>query len=173
MFGDICHPIVIADSFKYCQIQNAIFDHVDTVVLEITTRKIRINNNLIYNNFYCERDKYRTDLPLYTLTDDDIAADLNYIKHFTKIFWGIRRLIVISHIDLLLDDSNYIKSRHELKLSLQRICRDLNIEFIDMTEAFTEVQYFKKLAPDCKHFSEEGRTIAFKFINDYLKQKIQ
>ena len=168
IYDAITHPAVIADSYKYCQLQSGIFDHVDTVYIEITTRKIRINNNWIYNNFLCEKYDYRTDLPLYILTDEDLYTDLNYIKQFLKIYLGIDKLVVISHIDLLLEDNTHIKSRHALAQSLKKICSKSNIEFIDISEAFGEFKYFKDIAPDCNHYSQEGKRLAYDYMNRYL-----
>ena len=165
IFGDLLHPIVRKKSITYCYNANHIFDSVTTIFLEITSRKYIINNGIVYNNFYYNT---KNDKKYMYISDDELYSDLLHIKYLLKNMFGIESIVVIPHIDLLLDNGEKIAARDNLKLSLEKICEILKIEFLDINKAFPEGSYFKDIAPDSLHYSEKGNSIASQYINDYL-----
>ena len=169
IYGDLLHPDVKKDSFTYCNNMNRIFDSVTTVFLEITSRKYVLNNGVVYNNFYYDRH----DKSINIIDDDELFSDLLHIKYLLKNMFGVESIVVIPHIDLLLDNGEKIVARDNLKSSLEKICKTLNIEFLDVNKAFPEKSYFKDFAPDSTHYSIEGEHIVFSYINDYLNSIVK
>lgn len=170
IYGDLLHPIVKEDSIVYCNNMNHIFDSVTTVFLEITSRKYIINNGIVYNNFYYNK---KNDKPIHTIDDTELFSDLLHIKYLLKNLFGIESIVIIPHIDLLLDNGEKIVARDNLKSSLEKICKILKIDFLDINKAFPEGSYFNDIAPDCLHYSKKGNSIIFPYINNYLNNYIK
>lgn len=168
IFGDLLHHSVKKDSITYCYNADHIFDSVTTIFLEITSRKYKLNNGIVHNYFY-----YTKEETYQQISDDELFNDLLHIKQLLKNLFGIESIVVIPHIDLLLDNGEKIAARDNLKLSLENICKILKIEFLDINKAFPEGSYFKDIAPDCLHYSENGKKIVFQYINDYLNTFIK
>lgn len=170
IFGDLLDPSVKKDSITYCNNANHIFDSVTTIFLEITSRKYILNNGIVYNNFYYNK---KSDKTYKYISDDELFSDLLHIKYLLRNLFEIESIVVIPHIDLLLDNGEKIAARDNLKLSLEKICKSLKIEFLDINNAFPEDSYFKDIAPDSLHYSENGNSIIFKYMNDYLDKLIK
>ncbi len=170
IYGDLLHPIVKKDSIAYCNNMNHIFDSVTSIFLEITSRKYILNNGVVYNNFYYNKNNDKT---INIIEDDELFSDLLHIKYLLKNMFGIDKIVVIPHINLLLDNGEKIVARDNLKSSLEKICKILEIEFLDINKAFPEGSYFKDFAPDSKHYSEKGNSIVFPHINNYLNRVIK
>lgn len=168
IYGDLLHPLCIHDSVVYCNNMNHIFDSVTTVFLEITSRKYILNNGVIFNNYYYNHYNRNNDKTITIIDDDELFSDLRDIKSLFKNLFGIESLVVIPHISLLLDNGEKIDAREDLKSSLEKICEILNIEFLDVNKAFPEGSYFKDFAPDSKHYSKKGSSLALSYVNDYL-----
>ena len=165
IYGDLLHPLVKQDSIAYYNNMNHIFDSVTTIFLEITSRKYILNNGVVYNNFYYNK---KNDKTINKINDEELFSDLLHIKYLLKNMFGIESIVVIPHINLLLDNGEKIMARDNLHSSLEKICETLKIEFLDINKAFPQGSYFKDIAPDSKHYSEKGNYIAFHYINDYL-----
>lgn len=169
IWGDLLHPFVKKDSIVYCNNMNNIFDSVTTIFLEITSRKYVIKNGVVYNHFY-----YNNNDKTYNYIDDEeLFSDLLHIKFLLKNMFGIKSIVVIPHINLLLDNGEKIVARDNLKSSLEKICETLKIEFLDINKAFPPGSYFKDIAPDSTHYSEKGGSIALSYVNDYLNTFIK
>ena len=163
IYGDLLHPNVKKDSITYCNNMDHIFDSVTTVFLEISSRKYILNNGTVYNNFYYN-DK--NDKTINIIDDNELFSDLLHIKFMLRNMFGIDSIVVIPHINLLLDDGEKIVARDDLKSSLEQICKILKINFLDINYAFPEGSYFKDIAPDSKHYSRKGNTTVFQYINN-------
>ncbi|WP_296866291.1 hypothetical protein [uncultured Methanobrevibacter sp.] len=172
IFGDLVHPICKNDSIAYCNNMNHIFDSVTTIFLEITSRKYILNNGLVYNNYYFNFYNSNNDKKISIIGDEELFSDLLHIKYLLKNKFGIESIVVIPHINLMLDNGEKIVGRDNLVSSLERICKILNIEFLDINKAFPEGSYFKDFAPDSKHYSKKGNSIVSQYINDYLNNFI-
>ena len=170
IYGDLLHPDVKKDSISYCNNMDHIFDSVTTVFLEITSRKYILNNGVVYNNFYYNKNN---DKKINIIDDSELFSDLLYIKYLLKNMFGIQSIVVIPHIDLLLDNGEKIVARDNLKSSLEKICELLKIEFLDINNAFPEGSYFKNIAPDSLHYSKEGTSKVFPYINRYLDKFVK
>ena len=170
IYGDLLHPNVKKDSITYCNNMDHIFDSVTTVFLEISSRKYILNNGTVYNNFYYN-DK--NDKTINIIDDNELFSDLLHIKFMLRNMFGIDSIVVIPHINLLLDDGEKIVARDDLKSSLEQICKILKINFLDINYAFPEGSYFKDIAPDSKHYSRKGNTTVFQYINNYLNSFIK
>lgn len=170
IYGDLLHPIVKKDSIVYCNNMNHIFDSVTTIILEITSRKYILNNGVVYNNFYYNK---KNDKTIIKIDDGELFSDMLHIKYMLKNMFGIKSIIVIPHINLLLDNGEKIVARDNLKSSLEKICKTLKIEFLDINKAFPQGSYFKDIAPDSKHYSEKGNSMVFPYITDYLNRVIK
>ena len=83
IYGDLCHQMVFKYSMKYCLSMNTIFNSVQYLFLEITSRKYIINNKTVYNNFYYNKNK---DKKFNTISDDELYSDLLYLKYLVKIY---------------------------------------------------------------------------------------
>ena len=169
IYGDLLHSTVINDSITYCNNMNHIFDSVKTVFIEITSRKYIINNGTIYNNYYYNYYNKKNDKTTNIIDNKELFSDLLHIKYLLRNLFDITSIVVIPHIDLLLDNGKKIAARNNLKTSLERICKSLEIEFLDINKAFPERSYFKYIAPDGLHYSKKGEYMAFKYFNEYLK----
>lgn len=165
IYGDLLHPNVKKDSITYCDNMNHIFNSVTTIFLEITSRKYIINNGVVYNNYYYNSNN---DKQIKIIEDGELYSDLLHIKFLLKNLFGIESIVVIPHINLLLENGKKIAARDDLKSSLEKICKLLNINFLDINNAFPEGSYFKDIAPDSKHYSKKGKSIASSYLNDYL-----
>lgn len=169
IYGDLLHPIVKKDSITYCNSMNHIFDSVSTVFIEISSRKYVVNNGIVYNNFYYNKKDKKVNI----IKDKELFSDLLHIKYLLKNMFGIESIIIIPHINLLLDNGEKIDARDQLKNSLENICKKLKIEFLDINNAFPEGSYFKDIAPDTKHYSKKGNYLASKYINNFLYKKFK
>lgn len=170
IYGDLLHPSVKQDSIIYCNNMDHIFDSVTTVFLEITSRKYILEDGAVYNNFYYNAAKNKS---INIIDDDELFSDLLYIKYMLKNLFDVNNICVIPHINLLLDNGEKIVGRDNLKSSLERICEKLNITFLDINKAFPEGSYFKDIAPDALHYSQNGESIVFQYINDYLNKFVK
>lgn len=167
IYGDLLHPDVKKDSIAYCNNMNHIFESVTTIFLEITSRKYIINKGTVYNNFYYNKQNDKT---INIIDDDELFSDLHHIKYLLKNMFGIETIVVIPHINLLLDNGEKIVARDSLKSSLEKICKNLKIEFLDINKAFPQGSYFKDIAPDSTHYSEKGNSIVLPYLNNYLNK---
>lgn len=165
IYGDLLHPLVKKDSILYVSNMEHIFDSVTTIFLEITSRKYILKDGVVYNNFYYNKQK---DKPINIIDDDELFSDLLHIKYLLKNLFGIDSIVVIPHIDLLLDNGEKIAARNDLKHSLEKICETLEIGFLDINNAFPKGSFFKDIAPDALHYSEKGNSMVFAYINDFL-----
>ena len=172
IYGDLLHPVCKKDSITYCNNMDRIFNSVTTIFLEITSRKYILNNGVVYNNYYYNYYNKKNDKETKIINDDELFSDLLHIKFLLKSNFGINSIVVIPHIDLLLDNGEKIVARDNLKTSLEKICKILNIKFLDINKAFPEGSYFKDIAPDSKHYSEKGNSIVWPYINNYLNNFI-
>ena len=170
IYGDLLHQSVKQDSIIYCNNMNHIFDSVTTVFLEITSRKYILNEGVVYNNYYYNNAKNK---PINIIDDGELFSDLLHIKYLLKNLFDVNSIVVIPHIDLLLDNGEKIVGRDNLKCSLERICKKLNIYFLDINKAFPEGSHFKDIAPDALHYSQKGNSIVFSYINDYLNKFVE
>ena len=170
IYGDLLHPSVKQDSIIYCNNMDHIFDSVTTVFLEITSRKYILEDGAVYNNFYYNSAKNKS---INIIDDDELFSDLLHIKYMLKNLFDVNNICVIPHINLLLDNGEKIVGRDNLKSSLERICEKLNIYFLDINCAFPEGSYFKDIAPDALHYSQNGESIVFQYINDYLNKFVK
>lgn len=173
IYGDLLHPIVEKESIAYCNNMDHIFDSVTTIFLEITSRKYILNNGTIYNNYYYNFYNKENDKEMNIIDDDELFSDLLHIKFLLKNLFGIESIVIIPHIDLFLENGEKISGRNNLKSSLEKICGILNIEFLDINKSFPKGSYFKDIAPDSKHYSENGKSIVFPFIKEYLNNFIK
>lgn len=165
IYGDLLHPSVKKDSIVYCNNMNHIFDSVTTIFLEITSRKYVLNEGVVYNNFYYNAEnKYKINI----IDDSELFSDLLHIKFLLKNLFDVESIVVIPHINLLLDNGEKIVGRDNFKTSLEKTCELLKIEFLDINKAFPEGSFFKYIAPDTKHYSKKGNSIVFPYINEYL-----
>ena len=170
IYGDLLHPTVKNDSISYCNNMDRIFDSVTTIFLEITSRKYVLNNGIVYNNFYFNHNNDKT---VNIIGDGELFSDLLYIKYLLKNMFGIESIVVIPHIDLLLDNGGKIVGRDNLRSSLEKICKSLKIEFLDINKAFPEGSYFKDFAPDSLNYSKKGYSKVSKYMNDYLNRFVK
>lgn len=168
IFGDLVHPICKNDSITYCNNMDHIFDSVTTIFLEISSRKYILNNGVVYNNYYFNFYNSNNDKKISIISDEELFSDLLHIKYLLKNKFGIESIVVIPHINLMLENGEKIAGRNNLMSSLKKICKILNIEFLDINKAFPEGSYFKDIAPDSKHYSEKGNTLVSQYMNDYL-----
>lgn len=168
IFGDLVHPICKNDSIAYCNNMDHIFDSVTTIFLEISSRKYILNNGVVYNNYYFNFYNSNNDKKISIISDEELFSDLLHIKYLLKNKFGIESIVVIPHINLLLENGEKIAGRNNLVSSLKKICKILNIEFLDINKAFPEGTYFKDIAPDSKHYSEKGNLLVSQYMNDYL-----
>ena len=132
IYGDLLHPIVKKDSIAYCNNMNHIFDSVTTVFLEISSRKYILNNGVVYNNYYFNFYNSNNDKKISIIGDEELFSDLLHIKYLLKNKFGIESIVVIPHINLMLDNGEKIVARDDLISSLKKICEILNIEFLDI-----------------------------------------
>lgn len=165
IYGDLIHPTVKKDAITYCNNMNRIFDSVTTIFLEITSRKYVFYNDTIYNNFYYNKNNDKT---MNKINDSELFSDILYIKYLLKNKFKIENIVIIPHINLRLDNGEKIVGRDELKTSLEKICKNLKIEFLDINKAFPEGSFFKDIAPDNLHYSKKGNSIVSEYINNYL-----
>ena len=165
IYGDLLHPDVIKDSISYITNMERIFDSVTTIFLEITSRKYILKNGVVYNNFYYNK---QNDKEINIIDDDEVFSDLLHIKYLLKNLFGIESIVVIPHINLLLEDGKKIAARNDLKYSLEKICKTLEIEFLDINNAFPKGTFFKDIAPDALHYSQNGNSIIFSYMNENL-----
>ncbi len=170
IYGDLLHPDVKIDSIVYCNNMDNIFDSVTTIFLEITSRKYILNKGEVYNNFYYNKND---DKKYNIIDDDELFSDLLYIKYLLKNRFGIESIVIIPHINLLLDNGEKIGGRDNLKSSLEKLCEILNIEFLDINNAFPEGSYFRDIAPDSTHYSKKGNSIVLPYVNDYLNEFVK
>ena len=170
IYGDLLHPSVKQDSIIYCNNMDYIFDSVTTVFLEITSRKYILKEGIVYNNFYYNKSKNK---PINIIDDSELFSDLLHIKYMLKNLFDVKSIVVIPHINLLLDNGEKIIERNKLKSSLEKICKILDIYFLDINKAFPEGSYFKDIAPDALHYSQKGNTIVSSYINDYLNKFVK
>jgi len=164
IYGDLTHPSVIKDSIKYINSVENIFNDVRILVLEITSRKYILKNGNVYNNFYYNRNN---NFDVNIIDDSELYSDLLYIKYLVRNLFCIEHIVVIPHIDIFLDDGNKIFARSELKSSLNKICKKLDINFLDINEVI-EGKYFNEIAPDFLHYSSDGFLLVKEYINTYL-----
>ena len=165
MYGDILQPEALNESIEYCENMNNIFDDISNVFLEITSRKYILDDGKIYNNFYFNP---KNDKPISKINDDELYNDLLTIKYLLKKKFDIESIYVIPHIDLMLDNGEYIKGRKDLKESLKCMTKMLGIEFVNINDAFSQNAYFKNIAPDTLHFSKYGNFKVFSYLKEYL-----
>jgi hypothetical protein len=154
IYADIVHPGVIRDSVEFIKKSNTIFNNVDTLVIELCSRKVCIINNIPYSD-YKNNGKFTSSV----LTYDDIKNDLVYIKRLIQNKFNINKLLVISHVSLPLKQSNmYINDREQLCTDLENICNELTIDFINPGKLYTNVMntnlFLEDVLPDTIHYED-------------------
>jgi hypothetical protein len=155
IYADILHPGVIEDSIKFIEKSNTIFENIDTLVIEICSRKVCILNNIPYSD-YKNAGKY----PSTVLTYDDMKTDLIYIKQLLQSRFNISNLLVISHVSLPLKQSNnVILDRENLCFDLENICNELSINFINPAKLYSKnIQnelFLEDVLPDTIHYEND------------------
>jgi hypothetical protein len=115
------------------------YGDLESVLVEITTRKVyyyhHSDGSLLPISAWVVKmmntpeivDQY--NLTFHELSDEEISADLDYIQHLLSVHFSPQvRLKVILHLDMKLKkNKKYIPKRHELCLSLERLCLEKNI----------------------------------------------
>ena len=171
IYGDLLHSTVINDSITYCNNMNHIFDSVKTVFIEITSRKYIINNGIIYNNYYYNYYNKKNDKTTNIIDNKELFSDLLHIKYLLRNLFDITSIVVIPHIDLLLDNGKKIAARNNLKSSLERICKSLEIEFVLETVNILIKKHGISLSAETLVHSDQGcHYTSYSFIQ-ILKDK--
>lgn len=132
IYGDWNHFMVIDKMNEYLNNYNLIFKNIDTVYIEISSKKNYIYDGHYLNYFYVEKKNIdKSNMEYVNLTYDEMFKDLKKIKKICLKKFNFKKIIVITHVNLKLKKTNaYIKSRNDLVNILIQICKELDIEII-------------------------------------------
>lgn len=168
VYGDILQPDCMEEVLDYCQNANSIFDKVNNIFMEITSRKYVLQGGGWYSNYYFNPNN---DKDVSIVNDDELYSDLLHIKYLIGDLFNIDNIFVIPHMDLLLKNGKKINGRHELIMSLKNICDEIDIGFVNINEAFPKNSYYDDIAPDTLHYSKIGYFKVFRYLQKYLENR--
>ena len=78
VYGDILQPDCMEEVLDYCQNANSIFDKVNNIFMEITSRKYVLQGGGWYSNYYFNPNN---DKNVSIVNDDELYSDLLHIKY--------------------------------------------------------------------------------------------
>jgi len=160
VWGDIVHPAIAPQSKAFMDSVDEAFDNINGVVLEVSTRRVYMDNETPLNAFYVDyyracKDSYK----LIVLTDDELHRDLKFIKNHIQNVYGIDKLAVIPHVNLPLKDGSTISERVSLCRVLETICTDLDIVYIDLAKIYclntNTTLYLDDILPNQIHYDTD------------------
>lgn len=153
IFGDSIHGEVINKTKAF--ISDPSITGCDTLCLEICSRKVGRLDGWYVNKFYSDRDKI-SGVETQVLDDSKLMEDLRQIKEIAFSRFGIKRIILIPHINLKLRSGERIKDRDSLYNFLKT---QSEFEVIDIT-AFIEETHpelaLEDIMPDSLHLIRVG-----------------
>jgi hypothetical protein len=154
IYADLLHPGLLDDSINFIkQVKNGdIFENINTLVLEICSRKVCIINDVIYSDY-----KNNRTYPSTALSYDDMYADLIHIKNLTKQL-NIQNIIILSHVSLPLKKNNQvIADRENLCNELESLCNRLDIKFINPGKLYNLNNSYtlEDILPDTIHYEND------------------
>lgn len=156
IYADIIHPGLINDSIDFIKKNKTtnIFNDINTMVLEICSRKVCMIDNIAYSD-YKNNGKYTSNVLSY----DDILNDLVYIKVLLNQL-NIKHIVVLSHVSLpLVDTNNVIPERENLCNDLSAICNELGIHFINPGKLYNnelnKEHTLQEILPDTIHYEND------------------
>jgi len=132
IYGGCLHPQIIDIVKKYLKDSNNIFDNIDTIYIEISSLKNYLIDDKYLNAFYVEDYNIdKNNMKQIELSYDDIYNDLVKIKDLCINKFKIKRIKIITHVNLKLKKTNnYILQRDKLINYLLSICKKLEIDII-------------------------------------------
>lgn len=156
IYADIKHDGLINESMEFINKSKTteIFENINTLVLEICSRKVVLINNIPYSD-YKNNGRYTSTILSY----DDIVDDLVYIKELTAKL-NIKNISVISHVSLPLTQTNsLISERENLCNDMDSICNKLDIHFINPGKLYNQVlnkpHLLEEILPDTIHYEDD------------------
>lgn len=162
-FGDALHPLLRRESLEFLQ-NNSLRD-CDTVVLEISSRKVAYvvgsdtPLNVEYVQYYGS-----TDYDIKYLTDEEIRKDIREIQEVLKTL-NVSRIVILTNINLRLRDTNhYVPER--LKLYKQLVSAK-GFVVVDVSK-FIEQTYKHIYLDDVLTNAVDYKQVVFSYIRDSL-----
>ena len=173
IFGDIYEPKVINSSQKFLSTQ-VDFKEIDTLVLEICTRKYFLYNDTIpLNYFYTQSNQNiinKYNLEFRELNDTELENDLICIKKLVETNFKDRSQIhIIPHFNLKKKQNNEkIPDRDKLIKILEEICKKIQINFHDIAKYIESnekfPQYIEDYMGDYLHYKQNNINIIYEFV---------
>jgi hypothetical protein len=149
IFGDIYHPSVIKETRAFLNTNPV----VDTLILEVCSRKCYYYNTIPLNYYYTSLrpdliKKY--NLTPVSLSNEEIENDLTYIKTLMQC-----KIHIIPHLNLRTNGS-YIPDRDSLVKFLEQLCDRLSIKCHNIgkyLESIDSSASLEKYMPDSHHYA--------------------
>jgi hypothetical protein len=166
----ICENKCITFEKKY----NDLFLNTDVFVLEICSRKKYIHNGFYLHhlcvdtlwNFYKNTDnEIKKTYVLERQNDNEIEEDIKLIK---KLLLP-RKIIIVSHYNSKMNGKVF-ESRDNLINTLQVICKNQNIPFINPTDILNNYNQEEVIQNDLGHYTDFGLSKFTEFINMYIEK---
>ena len=160
IYGDATHPGILSQTLQYVRESASAFRNVNTVVLEVCSRKVYMLQNTPLSDYYLG---FMSDaVPEATnlqLSYQDISQDLIEIKKLLKRDFNIGKILVMSHVNLPLEKSkDCIEDRAKLVSILEDVCKSLEVEFVNVGEVLTKGSdkelFLEDVLPDGTHYND-------------------
>lgn len=161
LWGDIAHPGVVAQSKVFLDNIDTAFDGIDSMVLEVCTRKVCMYNQTPLSAFYVHAYRaYQAEQEFIILTDSELRSHLEFIKKHIAQEHGIQKLAVLPHVNLPSRGSDdLIPERASLCVALETACADLDITYVDPAKIYSlkngTIPYLETILPDMIHYETD------------------
>ena len=100
---------------------------------------------------------------LYIQSDSEILSDIIDIE---KLVYP-RKIILVSHYNAKKSNGEYLHSRNELILLLEKIAKDRNIPFVNPTLVLSSYPQEDILENDLCHYTELGLSLMADYLTTY------
>jgi hypothetical protein len=158
----------------YNDTYNKLFIDTDIFIIEICSNKKYIHNNFYLHHLCVDKrvSDYNKNTPQEVLnnfiiekqSDEEIENDILEIQ---KMLYP-KKIIIVSHYNPKLN-GEYIKSRNNLIILLDSICKKYDIPFIDPTIVLANYSQEQVMTSDLGHYTNFGINEFSNYMNNFLK----
>jgi hypothetical protein len=166
LFGDCLHDLVRPDFESFMRSRDTLLMGLDTLVLEICTKKACYDGNRPLSVNY--RPSSGRTFPVMHLSEEELYSDLLAIQSIADKQFGIKRIIVLTHVNLPLRATGVVLAeREELVQTLIKCGASLNIDVINTARAFPG-RFLEDVLPDGFHYTDEAASIVQSFLRNLV-----
>lgn len=163
---------LLNDKMRYYEKHLNLFNNAKCIIIEISTLKSIIYNNIYLDLVQSRRNKEKREKYVDNYITDDITLfENNVIKLIEYLILKQKKICICGVVYWNSWNIEKLKIRNVLNNVLEKICKKYNVTFINPTDMINEnlnIYPMNELLLDSDHFTKKGEEL----ITHYIKKKL-